>query len=87
MRRLQHNLLVLPSRLPGFMGLGLVFALPERCALPERFALPVYTTPAPSSGVRDGSKWVTSCRTFSHRVGAVLLLGWRWLPRWWLCLR
>jgi hypothetical protein len=81
MRKLQHNLLFLPSRLPGFMGLGLVFALPERCALP------VYTTPAPSSGVRDGSKCVTSCHTFRHRVGAVLLLGWRWLPRWWLCLR
>jgi hypothetical protein len=49
---------------------------------------------------RGGPKCSTGCRTFRHRVGVVLLLGWRrwwllwrrWLRRWrllrwWLCLR
>jgi hypothetical protein len=43
--------------------------------------------PAAASGPRGGSKCSTSCRTFRHRVGVVLLLGWRRLLRWWGCLR
>jgi len=61
----------------GFgLGFGLVFGLVIRTAS-------VYDgRPAPASGLRRGSKCSTSCRTFRHRVGVVLLLGWRRLLRW-----
>ena len=84
-------ILGLPPRLPGFMGFGLVM----RTTGAMRTAS-VYDSRTPASSPRGGSKCGTSYRTFRHRVGVVLLLGWRrwrrWLRwgrllRWWWCLR
>ena len=59
------------------MGFRLVF----RTAGAIRTAS-VYDSRPAASGPRGGSKSSTSCRTFRHRVGVVLLLGWRRLLRW-----
>jgi hypothetical protein len=58
------------------MGFGLV----TRTAGAIRTASVYDSRPAPASGLRSGSKCSTSCHTFRHRVGIVLLLGWR--RRW-----
>ena len=76
-------LLGLPPRLRGFMGFGLVM----RTAGAMRTASVYDSRSAPASGVRGGSKCSTCCRTLRHRMGVVLLLGWRRLLRWRLLLR
>ena len=58
----------------------MVFGLVIHTAGAMRTASVYDSRPAPASGPCGGSKCSTSCRTFRHRVGVVLLLGWR---RWW----
>ena len=83
------------------MGFGLVIRTSGaiRATGVMRTASVYDSRPAPAGGLRGGSKCSTSCHTFRHRVGVVLLLGWRrllrrrrlllwWrLLRWWWCLR
>ena len=98
-------LLCLPSGLFGFL-LGLVLRITGALCTAGAIRTAgmiliagVYDgRPAVASGIRCGPKCSTSCRTLRHRVGALLLLGWRrwrWrlllsrrrlLRRWW-CLR